>query len=405
VTPERPGGRDAKRRSGLLLLTIGLLLALHNANRSGIAGLFRPLRGRFHGAYTAVGNLFSAYPLAYACSQIPAGFLADRLDPRRLILAGTAIMTLSSFAFALTDSYGLALLARLVSGVCGALIYTPAMTFGIASFPAAGRGAAIGVAYTGTGLGNAASIAVLPAVAERFGLTPALLSLAAFGLVMTALGPIGLAVRGPERPRERAGAASLFGQRPFQLLLAFSFLGFFTTYAIVTWLPAYLSDALGVPVSRAGVLAALMNVSMTVSSPLVGKLSDVVPSRRRILELGVVSSLVAFVVLAASRSVVIAVLASIVAGAASAMNTAPLMVFATERFGAGSGGLAVGSLLAFGQTGASLSGVVFGPLLDFTGSFRWIWMTCIPLAVTRYFLLTAIPDPRPATSSRSSRVG
>ena len=75
---------------GLLLLTIGLLLALHNANRFGIAGLFGPLRVRYRGAYAVVGNLFSAYPLAHACSQVPVGFLADRLDPRRLILLGTA---------------------------------------------------------------------------------------------------------------------------------------------------------------------------------------------------------------------------------------------------------------------------------------------------------------------------
>jgi hypothetical protein len=55
--------------TGLILLTIGLLLALHNANRFGIAGSFGPLRARYDGAYAAVANLFSAYPLAYACSR------------------------------------------------------------------------------------------------------------------------------------------------------------------------------------------------------------------------------------------------------------------------------------------------------------------------------------------------
>ena len=54
---------------GLLLLTIGLLLALHNANRLGVAGLFGPLHARYDGAYAAAGNLFSAYPLVHACSR------------------------------------------------------------------------------------------------------------------------------------------------------------------------------------------------------------------------------------------------------------------------------------------------------------------------------------------------
>ena len=95
--------------TGLILLTIGLLLALHNANRFGIAGLFGPLRVRYRGAYAVVGNLFSAYPLAYACSQVPVGFLADRLDPRRLILLGTAGATVAGVVFALTDTYGVGL--------------------------------------------------------------------------------------------------------------------------------------------------------------------------------------------------------------------------------------------------------------------------------------------------------
>ena len=86
---------DEQGGGGLLIVTIGLLLALHNANRFGIAGLFGPLRVRYRGAYAAVGNLFSAYPLAYACSQVPVGFLADRMDPRRLILLGTAGATVA----------------------------------------------------------------------------------------------------------------------------------------------------------------------------------------------------------------------------------------------------------------------------------------------------------------------
>lgn len=380
--------------SGLLLLTIGLLLALHNANRFGIAGLFGPLRGRFRGAYTAVGNLFSAYPLAYACSQIPVGYLADRIDPRRLILAGTSLATLTGIVFAVTDSYGLAFAVRLVAGACGALIYTPAMTFGIASFPAARRGAAIGAAYTGVGLGTATSLAVLPPLVERIGLTGGLLCLAGFGALMTVLSPIGLSLRCHERARGRGSAIDLLRQRAFLCFLGFSFLGFFVTYAILTWLPAYLSDALGVPPGRAGALAALVNVSMTLSSPLVGKLSDVVSSRRRVLEAGALSSLAALVILAMTRSVPLTLLASILAGVASAMTTAPMMVFVSERFGEGTAGLAVGMVLAIGQTGSSLSGVVFGPLLDLTGSFASIWWTCIPIAIVRYALLRAVPDTR-----------
>jgi predicted MFS family arabinose efflux permease len=388
------GVSDEPRGGPLLLATIGLLLALHNANRFGVAGIFGPLRVRFAGAYTAVGNLFSAYPLAYACAQIPVGLLADRLDPRRLILVGTAGATVTAVAFAFTDAYGVALVARLLAGLCGALIYTPAMTFGIAAFPASRRGTAIGVAYIGVGLGTASSLSALPLLVEHVGLTGALLSLAGFAAVMTALAPIGMAVPRPDRPPGRPRAGRLLGQPSFLCLLGFSFLGFLNIYALLTWLPAYLSDALGVAPTRAGALAAVANVTLTVASPLVGKLSDVLPTRRRVLELGALLSLAAFAILAATRSVALVVLASVLAGVAAAMTTAPLFVFAGEQFGAGTAGLAVGLVNAVGQTGSSLSGVVFGPLLDWTGTFAAIWWTCIPIALARYLLLRGVSERR-----------
>jgi predicted MFS family arabinose efflux permease len=80
------------------------------------------------------------------------------------------------------------------------------------------------------------------------------------------------------------------------------------------------------------------------------------------------------------------------------MTIAPMMVFATERFGEGAAGLAVGMVNGIGQTGSSLSGVVFGPVLDATGSFTAIWWTCLPLALVRYALLRAAGEA-PASSS------
>lgn len=383
-------------RHGLLLLTLGLLLGLHSSNRFGIAGIFGPLRVRFRAAYAAVGNLFSAYPLAYACSQIPAGYLADRLDSRRLILVGTSLATVTGIVFAVTPVYGVALVCRLIAGVGGALIYTPAMTLGIAAFPPAKRGMAIGAAYTGVGIGTASSLAVLPILVARFGLTSALLGIAGFAGAMTILAPIGMAIRRPEGAKARQSVAGLLRQRAFLFLLGFSFLGFFTTYALLTWLPSYLSDALGVPTTRAGALAALVSITMTVSSPLVGKLSDMVP-RRRVLLYGSLLNLGAFTMLATTHSVPLVLVAGIIAGTASAMNTAPLMVFAGERFGRGRAGLAVGMVNAIGQTGSSLSGVVFGPLLDFTKSFAVIWWTCIPIAAVRVLLLQAVSDAPEST--------
>ena len=98
--------------------------------------------------------------------------------------------------------------------------------------------------------------------------------------------------------------------------------------------------------------------------------------------------------------------AGVLAGTASSMTTAPMMVFASERFGAGSAGLAVGMVNAIGQTGSSLSGIVFGPLLDATGSFGSIWWSCIPIGVVRWALLQMIGDePGPDPGAAAAEEG
>lgn len=104
---------DGTVGGGVVLVTLALLLALHNANRFGITALFGPLRARYRGAYATAGNLFSAYPLAYACSQIPVGALADRVDPRRLIVTGTAGATV----------------AGVLAGVASSMTTAPMMVF------------------------------------------------------------------------------------------------------------------------------------------------------------------------------------------------------------------------------------------------------------------------------------
>ncbi len=64
----------------------------------------------------ALGNLAALYYYSYVAMQIPAGLLADRWGPRRVLTAGAAIAAAGTLLFALAPGYAGAGLGRLLIG-------------------------------------------------------------------------------------------------------------------------------------------------------------------------------------------------------------------------------------------------------------------------------------------------
>lgn len=113
------------RTSWVALLVLCSVLALHNAMRIGPVTLIEELRDRYGVDYAGVGNVVGAYTLAYGFAQLVAGLLADRVGSRRLMLVGLGLGTVGSATFAVTETYSVAVLARLLMGMAGGCPYTP----------------------------------------------------------------------------------------------------------------------------------------------------------------------------------------------------------------------------------------------------------------------------------------
>ena len=74
---------------------------------------------------------------------------------------------------------------------------------------------------------------------------------------------------------------------------------------------------------------------------------------------------------------------TILMGVSLAATTAPLMLFAGERFDAGETARVVALMATVAQIGATLAGVVFGVILSYRDDFRLIWTICALLALAR----------------------
>jgi len=398
VTGQPEGGRKA-----LTIALLAAMLVVHNAQRTGVVPLFTDLQPRFGVDYTGVGTLFATYVFGYAIFQAIVGIIGDRFNARLLLLTGLAFSALFSAAFAATRTYELALVARFLLGATGAFLYTPAMKLGITLFAREERGRVMGILQSGAGLGAVGALILVPLGAARFGLTGGLLTLP---LVTAVVLVVALLLLPDAPPQERAarvpGARTGIGWRlDFWQLLTISFTGMLATYGLLTWLPTYLTETFSYSTVRAGTFASAANIALLVAAPAVGMLADLPHGRTLVVLGGSALAFVCYVAIVPKEPIAVIFAITVLVGVSLAATTAPLMLFAGERFAAGETARVVALMATVAQIGATFAGVVFGFLLAHGYHFQVIWIMCAGLSLIRLALL--VPFFLHAVPRRQSR--
>jgi MFS family permease len=97
------------------------LLAIFHRSSLAVAGLAAADRFDISAAQLATFTMLQL--LVYAGMQIPVGLLVDRYGPRTVMLTGAIVLTLAQAGFALAESYGAALVARVFVGMGDAMTW------------------------------------------------------------------------------------------------------------------------------------------------------------------------------------------------------------------------------------------------------------------------------------------
>lgn len=132
-------------------------------------------------AYLGAANL-----LGYLAGALLARRAAERLGAVRVLRGGMLLAAASLLACSTPMPFAWFFGWRLVSGIVGGLLMILAPSVALPLVPAARRGLAGGLVFTGVGLGIAASGTLVPLLLER-GLTAAWLGLGGLSAVLTLL--------------------------------------------------------------------------------------------------------------------------------------------------------------------------------------------------------------------------
>ncbi len=84
---------------------------------------------RFDLSTFEVAFLLASYPITFLLTTIPAGWIAGRVGPRRVVIAGTSFFVFATALFAWAPSGEVIIIARLLQGVGGGVGWAAAMAW------------------------------------------------------------------------------------------------------------------------------------------------------------------------------------------------------------------------------------------------------------------------------------
>lgn len=395
-----------------------VLLFLAFGAAYSFAAFFTALRDEFDASRGDVSLVFSLTGCLYFALGAVSGPLADRIGPRRVALAGVALMALglllASQAQALWQVY---LTYSLGVGLGVGLLYVPAIGT-VQRWFVVRRGLASGLAVTGIGVGTLVLPPLTAVVIDSMGWRWAYFGLAVLSLVAGVVaatvlehspGRRGLQPDGEQRialsptaPIAGVGTREAITSRTFLLLYAacfFTGVGLFIPFA---HLAPYAKDH-GLGASTGALLVGFIGLGSIVGRLALGGFADRLGRRRAVVGAFVGMGVALAWWLAAEDLWSLAIFA-VVFGVAYGGYVALVPALTTDYFGGRNVGAIIGILYSGSAVGALVGPTLAGAIYDARGSYALPIAFGVAVNAVAVACMLAMPDPpgspRPSVSER-----
>ncbi len=236
------------------------------------------------------GLLVSIYAVMVGVFALVIGPISDKIGRRKVLLAGTGLMTAALALHAAVTDYAGLLTVRTLAGIAGGLLSGAAVSYVGDYFPYHKRGWANGWVMSGIAAGQIAGVPLGALLAEHFGFRMPFL---AFAVTMGATFLL-IWKRVPQpvvelnERRLTVGSAfteylALLRRRDVAIAALVFALLFFSMALYITYFPAWLTAVHGATQNRIAALFFAGGVASVLTGPLVGRLSDTAGRKPMIL--------------------------------------------------------------------------------------------------------------------------
>jgi len=274
----------------IVLFLTWLLYAVYYLNRLNYSPVIPLIKADLNISNAGAGVLMAFFFLSYTIFQLPAGYLGDRIGPRKTLAAGAIISIVGNLIFSQVTGFVLLAFGQLINGMGQALGWSSAIKMVVNWFPKKRRATAIGFFITCVTIGSSAGIRLSGLIGDRLGwrasfMIPPLLMLCVlvvFWLVARD-NPIDKGLPGFEDEAaleqilpgdSRSRIRLVLTNRTLWVVALVYFCFVYVQFGCLVWIPSFLAEGYNLSVNRASVLASLVLLPGIFASPLGGFLSD-----------------------------------------------------------------------------------------------------------------------------------
>ncbi|KVH58681.1 MFS transporter [Burkholderia sp. MSMB1072] len=378
-----PTDHRQRRHTLWLLCALSFILYVDRVNLATAAGAIKAELGLSN---TELGVAFSAFAYSYAICQIGGGWIADRFGARITLIGCGLIWVVSTFATGLVHSLGLLFAARLLLGI-GEGATLPAQARAITQwFPRERRGVVQGFTHSFSRLGNAVTPPIVAALMTWLSWRAAFFVIGAVTLAWLAWWIAGFREHplGDDDGRTRTRRpAALSGPTPWGPLLrrmAPTIFVYFcygwTAWLFFTWLPTFFLNGQGLNLKSTALFASGVFFAGVVGDTLGGWLCDriyrktgnLALSRQSVIVTSFVGALACLLPLAFVHSTAGVALCLSGSFLCLELTIGPIWAVPSDIAPAHAG-IASGMMNAGSAISGILSPILFGYLVDRTGSW------------------------------------
>ncbi len=373
---------NALSRSWFALLLICSAVFCAFVSVFSIPPLMGTLTRQFQISYARAGLFMTAYTMIPTFGSLLVGFYSDRIGVRRAVLNGLTLLGAAGILSSLTHTFWEMLACRILIGIGATSIFVPGLATVLHLLPPARVNLATGAFFSSLNLGLSVAMLTTPIVAKFLGWR---VPLSLFGALAIVLAAIILSLTNADFFRRSGNALVETSQAsvqkssgwPLVFVSAGNFLLFFQSFAMITWLPEYLSQQRQFPPGQVGAISMLLGLVVIPGSVLAGWLAD---------RAGAWLVAVAGASLCAICPTVLVLTPALKSSGVSldicllslgtSLLTIPLTSVLAKLVAQEHGGKAVGLILTTGYSGAIVSTYLGGFLLTSTGSYRLTFFMC-----------------------------
>nr|WP_239565215.1 MFS transporter [Brevibacillus fulvus] len=384
----------------ILLLLLGAVV--NYLDRSNLSIANTTIAAEFGLSSTQMGLLLSAFLWPYALANLPAGWLVDKLGPKKMFAWASGLWSVATIVSAFVNSFSMLYALRILLGVSESPFFTSGLKVAERWFSKSERGLPTSIINTGSQIANAIAPPLLTILMLTMTWRGMFLFVGAAGIIImliwlkvyrdptlaeqTLIKAMELTEESAENNRQAKASSgnwgSLFKHKSTWFMIIGNFGIMFTIWVYLTWLPSYLEKEQGFTLKETGWIASIPFFAGIIGVLIGGMISDFfirkgvnpVTSRKFPIVGGAILAAASVAPIPFIDNTTLSILLLTIGYFASQLPSGVIWTLAADIAPADQVS-SLGAIQNFGGfLGAALAPIATGYILDATGSFNNVFL-------------------------------